>query len=222
MLRAAATLRDEARHHARRARRSRYTDCCCGSSWRSDDGRWGAPVEAGGALLDHPVTEFARTILRQAVQTAAQDRRQARRPAGEELHQLRIAARRCATSRISFEASIEENRRKFIAALAEVQDQLGSLNDAIVSRSCCWGSRGALRTPTYRGGPPRQRLVLGWQAARIDRDLAIFRPPGASCATVRRSDGRGGANPRHPAGTMKSVRGARAEIGLLPSGHADG
>jgi CHAD domain-containing protein len=64
---------------------------------------------------------------------------------------------------------------KFIAALAEVQDQLGSLNDAIVSRQLLLALEGRIaNTNDIEAARHASGLVLGWQAARIDRDLADF------------------------------------------------
>jgi CHAD domain-containing protein len=67
--------------------------------------------------------------------------------------------------------------RKYLEALAAIQDSLGSLNDAFVSRQLLAGL--AQRLMLERGMAAAdanllQGLVLGWQAARIDRDLAGF------------------------------------------------
>ena len=64
---------------------------------------------------------------------------------------------------------------KFIAALAEVQDQLGSLNDAVVSRQLLLALEGRIANANdIEAARHASGLVLGWQAARIDRDLAGF------------------------------------------------
>ena len=62
----------------------------------------------------------------------------------------------------------------YIAALAEIQDVLGSLNDALVSRHLVEElERFLADAPSLGpdGGGAGAGVILGWQAARIAEDL---------------------------------------------------
>jgi CHAD domain-containing protein len=94
----------------------------------------------------------------------------------EELHRLRIAGKKLRYVADFFRSLYPKKpTSKFIAALAEVQDQLGSLNDAVVSRQLLLALEGRIANANdIEAARHASGLVLGWQAARIDRDLAGF------------------------------------------------
>ncbi len=65
--------------------------------------------------------------------------------------------------------------KRYLKSMAAAQDRLGSLNDALVSRSLLT----QLEHPLHEAlGEAETRrlggLLLGWQAACIERDLAHF------------------------------------------------
>jgi inorganic triphosphatase YgiF len=96
----------------------------------------------------------------------------------EDLHRLRIAGKKLRYVADIFRALYPyKATTRFIDALARVQDQLGSLNDALVGQSLLPALE---RHIADRDGIELARravsLVRGWQAARIDQDLAVFRP----------------------------------------------
>src|SRR5215475_2343470 len=177
MLRAAAALREEGYGIMRAALDDpRYTDLLLRLELALTDGSWGAPLETGGALLDHPVTEFARTILDKRYKRLRKIGGKRADLPEEELHQLRIAGKKVRYVADFFRGLYPKKpTSKFIAALAKVQDQLGSLNDAIVSRQLLLALEGRIaNTNDIEAARHASGLVLGWQAARIDRDLAGF------------------------------------------------
>jgi triphosphatase len=95
-----------------------------------------------------------------------------------ELHRLRILAKKMRYAAEAFHSLYKPKAaKKYIVALAAIQDSLGSLNDAFVSRQLLSGL--AQRLVLERGLAAAdanllQGLVLGWQTARIDRDLGGF------------------------------------------------
>lgn len=177
MLRAAAALREEGYGVMRAALDDpRYTDLLLRLELALTDGSWGAPEETGGAPLDHPVTEFARTILDKRYKRLRKIGGKRADLPEEDLHRLRIAGKKVRYVADFFRGLYPKKpTSKFVAALAEVQDQLGSLNDAIVSRQLLLALEGRIaNTNDIEAARHASGLVLGWQAARIDRDLADF------------------------------------------------
>jgi CHAD domain-containing protein len=96
-----------------------------------------------------------------------------------ELHRLRILAKKMRYAAEAFQSLYKlKPAKKYTTALAAIQDSLGSLNDAFVSRQLLSGL--AQRLMVDRGMAAAdanllQGLVLGWQTARIDRDLEGFK-----------------------------------------------
>jgi len=96
-----------------------------------------------------------------------------------ELHRLRILAKKVRYAAEAFHSLYKPKpAKKYLLALTAIQDSLGSLNDAFVSRQLL--STLAQRLMVERGMAAAdanllQGLVLGWQTARIDRDLGGFK-----------------------------------------------
>ena len=64
---------------------------------------------------------------------------------------------------------------KFSEALSDVQDHLGSLNDAMVSQQLLLSLEGRIANGNdVAAARHASGMILGWQAARVDRDLAEF------------------------------------------------
>jgi CHAD domain-containing protein len=95
-----------------------------------------------------------------------------------ELHRLRILAKKMRYAAEAFHSHDKPKpTRKYIASLTAIQDNLGSLNDAFVSRHLLSGLAQRLMIEHGMAAADAnllQGLVLGWQAARIDRDLGDF------------------------------------------------
>ena len=177
MLRAAASLRDEGYGVMRSALdHPRYTELLLRLELALTDGSWGAPPEAGGELLDRSIAGFARMVLDKRYRRFRKIGGKRADLPEEELHRLRIAGKKLRYVADFFRSLYPKKpTSKFIDALAEVQDQLGSLNDAVVSRQLLLALEGRIaNTNDIEAARHASGLVLGWQAARIDRDLAGF------------------------------------------------
>lgn len=172
-LEAAKELRDLAQERAQATLAApRYTTFLLRCySWLST-GAW-ASIEAGA--LDRPVGEFAGAILQHR-------HRRLRKFGGKradlpesDLHRLRLMAKK---QRYIAEFFREIYPRKatarYIAALAEIQDVLGSLNDALVSRHLVEELERFLADAPSVGAAAAARaagVILGWQGGRIAGDL---------------------------------------------------
>jgi len=133
---------------------------------------------SGRARLAAPVGDFARPLLQSRHKRLMKLGARYRTLPEPELHRLRILAKKMRYAAEAFHSLYKPKpAKKYIGALAAIQDSLGSLNDAFVSRHLLSGL--AQRLMVDRGMAAAdanllQGLVLGWQAARIDRDLAGF------------------------------------------------
>lgn len=172
-LEAAKELRDLAQERAQATLAApRYTAFLLRSySWLAT-GAW-ASIEA--ASLDRPVGEFAGLILQRR-------HRRLRKFGGKradlpesDLHRLRLMAKK---QRYVAEFFREIYPRKattrYIAALADIQDVLGSLNDALVSRHLVEELERFLADAPSVGAAAAARaagVIMGWQGGRIAEDL---------------------------------------------------
>jgi len=176
MLRAAAALREESYATMRATLdEPRYTELLLRFQLALIDGSWSAAVDSGESL-DRPVAEFAQVVLgKRYKKLRAIGGKHADLPE-EELHRLRIAGKKLRYAAEFFRGLYPKKpAAKFIGALADVQDQLGSLNDAVVSRQLLLSLEGRVANANdIEAARHASGLILGWQAARIDRDLADF------------------------------------------------
>jgi triphosphatase len=130
------------------------------------------------ARLAAPVADFAGPLLQSRHKRLMKLGARYRTLPEVELHRLRILAKKMRYAAEAFQSLYKPKlARKYIASLAAIQDSLGSLNDAFVSRQLL--SALAQRLVIDHGMAAAdanllQGLVLGWQTARIDRDLAGF------------------------------------------------
>jgi CHAD domain-containing protein len=177
MLRAAAALRDES-YVALRATLDdpRYTELLLRLQLALMAGSWSAVAEGSGAVLDRPAAEFALSVLdKRYRKLRAIGGKRADLPE-QDLHRLRIAGKRLRYTAEFFRSLYpKKSAAKFIAALGDVQDHLGSLNDAMVSRQLLLSLEGRIANANdIEAARHASGIILGWQAARIDRDLAEF------------------------------------------------
>jgi inorganic triphosphatase YgiF len=177
MLRAASSLRDEGYSVMRETLdHSRYLELLLRLEPALRDGSWGTPADAVSDLLGRPVADFARMILDKRYRRFRKIGGKRADLPEEDLHRLRIAGKKLRYVADFFRSLYPKKpTSKFIGALADVQDQLGSLNDAVVSRQLLLALEGRIaNTNDIEAARHASGLVLGWQAARIDRDLAGF------------------------------------------------
>jgi triphosphatase len=170
-LSAAAELQARAQQRARAALDSpRYTALLLRCySWLAT-GAWAA---AEATILDRPVGDFASTILNRRHKRLRKFGGKRADMTEAELHRLRLMAKKQRYVGEFFrELYPRKATGKYITALAGIQDVLGSLNDALVSRhlveelerSLAAGSLGTSEAARGAG------IILGWQAARIAED----------------------------------------------------
>jgi len=175
MLRAAAALRDES-YVALRATfdEPRYTELLLRLELALTAGSWSPVAEGGGALPDRPVAEFAASVLgKRYKKLRAIGGKRADLPE-QDLHRLRIAGKKLRYTAEFFRSLYaKKSAAKFIAALSDVQDHLGSLNDAMVSQQLLLSLEGRIANGNdIAAARHASGMILGWQAARIDQDLA--------------------------------------------------
>ncbi|HEY4164219.1 MAG TPA: CHAD domain-containing protein [Dongiaceae bacterium] len=142
------------------------------------------------ARLSAPLMDFAGVLLQSRHKRLIRLGERHEKLPEPELHRLRILAKKMRYAAEAFHSLYRaKHAKRYISALAAIQDRLGSLNDAFVSRQLL----NALvhRLVLEHGMAPAdanllQGLVLGWQAARIDRDVSEFRDVWRDFATQRR------------------------------------
>jgi inorganic triphosphatase YgiF len=138
-------------------------------SWRRASAR---------ARLGAPVGDFARPLLQSRHKRLMKLGARYQALPEPELHRLRILAKKMRYAAEAFQSLYKPKAaKKYLGSLTAIQDSLGSLNDAFVSRQLLSGL--AQRLMVDRGMAAAdanllQGLVLGWQTARIDRDLGGF------------------------------------------------
>lgn len=97
----------------------------------------------------------------------------------QELHRLRIEAKKLRYAAEFFRGLYPAKKAKrFVKSLAAIQDALGAVNDARVTRGLLGELRiAATSAPSYNKALTERSvgLVLGWQAARLDSRLRGFR-----------------------------------------------
>jgi inorganic triphosphatase YgiF len=133
---------------------------------------------SGRARLGAPAGDFARPLLQSRHKRLMKLGTRHQALPEPELHRLRLLAKKMRYAAEAFHSLYKPKpTRKYVASLTAIQDSLGSLNDAFVSRQLLSGL--AQRLMIERGMAAAdanllQGLVLGWQTARIDRDLGDF------------------------------------------------
>lgn len=179
MRREAGALRDEAYATATAALSApRYTGLLLKLELWLDGGGWAAPLRAGQPPrpLSGPIGNFAVEVLQRRHKRMRKYGGKHAALSEPELHRLRLL---CKKTRYAVEFFRELFPRKaakrYHAALVEIQETLGSLNDAAVSRQLIaeLERRMAANVPALT--PRAVGIVLGWQAACIDRDVGRFR-----------------------------------------------
>jgi len=183
--REAEELRRDAYEVARGAvRDARYTDLLLRLELWLDEGGWRkAAVPGQDDPGDRPVEPFARAILdRRAKKVRKLGKRHETLGEGE-LHRLRIQGKKLRYAAEFFAGLFPKKATKaYVKRLESIQDRLGAVNDAATgqrlldeldsriasARSDEDGRAGETVAANATG------IVLGWQAAQMDRELAAF------------------------------------------------
>lgn len=171
-------LRATARRAAERAHEEaaaaiaapRYTQFLLTIDLRLASGDWAVPE----AQLDSPIRPLAQSMLRRRYRRLVKIGHGHRVLKVEELHQIRIAAKKMRYTAEFFRSLYSRKlARRYLARLTRLQDRLGTLNDAVTGR------RLLDELLPHSGLDPMiaariSGLILGWKAARIHGDLSAF------------------------------------------------
>lgn len=131
--------------------------------------RW---KEGGGGGVDIPVRDFARAVLKRLHRKVVKGIKSVEALDEPALHELRIRAKKLRYSAEFFRSLFRDKTAKpYLAALTQVQDRLGTLNDGAVGRQIV-----ATLEAERDGIPPElfargAGIVLGWTTCRIAADL---------------------------------------------------
>ena len=128
--------------------------------------------------LDRPIVEFATHLLGKRQRKALERGRQFEQLSAEERHRLRIALKKLRYATEFFEALYPKKHTKpYLAALKDLQDGLGHLNDVAVAQRLIASLVGeADRSANGDGLQRAAGLVLGWHARGVaDLEPAILR-----------------------------------------------
>ena len=135
----------------------------------------GGWASADAAILDRSVGEFAAAILQHRHRRLTKFGGKRAALPESDLHRLRLLAKKQRYVADFFrELYPRRATAKYIAALAAIQDVLGSLNDALVSRHLVEELERFLADAPSVGPASASRsagVILGWQGARIAEDL---------------------------------------------------
>jgi inorganic triphosphatase YgiF len=177
LIAAAETARAEARHTAHLALENpRYLAMLLQLYRHLHNGHWRRA--SARARLGAKVGDFARPLLQARHKRLMKLGLRADGLPEAELHRLRILAKKMRYAAEAFQCLYRgKSVKKYTSALADIQDCLGSLNDAFVGRQLLSGIAQRLMVDHGMAAADAnllQGLVLGWQTAQITRDLEGF------------------------------------------------
>ena len=127
------------------------------------------PTEPGAVWLDRPIVEFAAHLLGKRQRKALERGAQFAQLSAQDRHRLRIALKKLRYATEFFEALYPKKHTSgYLAALKDLQDRLGHLNDVAVAQRLVGSIVGEADEST--GGNDMQRaagVVLGWHARGV-------------------------------------------------------
>jgi inorganic triphosphatase YgiF len=171
----AQTLRREAYDKVRALFGSpRYTLLLLKMGRALEVGDWRAPAgSADAAPLEEPIKRFANRLLAFRHRRLRKFGKKRESLSESDLHRLRLLGKKMRYSADFFRSLYAEKRvRRYFAAVAELQDRLGSINDAVVTHGLL--QKLERRMPDSTEAAHGVGLVRGWQAAKIEQDLLGF------------------------------------------------
>lgn len=168
----AEAKRDAAYAEVQAALRSpRYTTLLLRLALWLDSGRWAA-ADGDAVALDRPCRRFADRLLAKRHRRLRKLGRRENLSEGE-LHRLRLVAKKMRYVAEFFRSLYgSKPAGGYIAALSELQDRLGSLNDAVVTDMLLAELGAGLEDSAAidRG----MALVRGWQARSVESEMGAF------------------------------------------------
>jgi triphosphatase len=163
---AAAVLREEAADHALAAIKAPgfMAISLTLAAW-FDAGIWPEPPTAEmEALLASPLEAFATRLLKKRHKKLLAAVERLKDPHPQELHQIRIGVKKLRyTAEFMHSLFPAKPFRQYLAGLKELQQVLGTLNDADVARKLA----AKLRAPNKEAGAHLAGLITGWTAAEM-------------------------------------------------------
>jgi len=173
-------LADEARSEAyARARAAvvdpRFTAILLRAEVWLDRGLWMRPGKATRKALARPIAAFARDALEKRERKMRKLGNRASELTEAELHRLRIRAKNLRYAAEFFQNLYRRKAaRRYIESVREIQDVLGTLNDAVVSHDLMaeLAARAADQKGLYRAVARVDALATGWNLGRMEGDLA--------------------------------------------------
>ena len=137
-------------------------------------GDWYPPADLpAAATLEEPVKGFADRLLAFRHRRLRKFGKKRDNLNEADLHRLRLLAKKMRYSADFFRSLYAEKAvRRYFAAVAELQDRLGSINDAVVTHALL--QKLDERTPDSAEAAHAVGMVRGWQAAKIEQDLLGF------------------------------------------------
>ncbi len=134
-------------------------------AWRAAEGIG----ESGSLPSDRPAADFAKEALAARAVSLLKKGKKRDETVEESLHDLRISGKKLRYALEFLRVYLDKDQAKQTVSLTkELQDCLGSLNDAAVSR----GLLKELQERHPKAVEPRALgLVLGWQGQRVEHDL---------------------------------------------------
>lgn len=184
--REAEELRQAAYEVARSAvYQPRYTDLLLRLELWLDQGTWRRPAPPGESDPgDAPVEPFAKAILDTRAKKMKKLGRKHDKLGEGELHRLRIQGKKLRYASEFFAGLFPKKATKrYLKSLEAIQDRLGAVNDAATGQRLL-DELDSRMASTRSGGEGRGSetlaanatgIVLGWQAAQLDRELAAFK-----------------------------------------------
>jgi CHAD domain-containing protein len=189
LIETAETARAEARRIARLALENpRYVTMLIQLYRRLHSGSWRRA--SARARLGAPLKDFATPLLQSRHKRLVRLGQRYQSLPETELHRLRLLAKKMRYAGEAFHSLFRaKSAKRYLAALTAIQDRLGSVNDAFVGRQLLTGLAQRLMLDHGMAAADAnllQGLVLGWQTARIARDLEGFRAVWQDFAKQRR------------------------------------
>lgn len=173
-------LADEARSEAyARARAAivdpRFTAILLRTEVWLDRGLWMRQDKPARKALRKPVRKFARAALKQRERKMRKLGDRVDELSEEDLHRLRIRAKNVRYAAEFFQNLFKKKlARPYVASLREIQEVLGTLNDAVVSHDLMaeLAARAAGEKALSRAVARVDALATGWNLGRMEGDLA--------------------------------------------------
>ena len=125
-----------------------------------------------------PVGDYATDLLRRRDRKLRKQGKAHRQLSDTELHKLRIRAKEARYAADFFGTLYSDKKlKRYISRLTEIQNCLGSLNDAVTGHRLLDQLHHRFQSDQNRSDRPLDNalgIVLGWQGARIEDDLKEF------------------------------------------------